>query len=280
MIQLKPTETEYIEAWHEGWQSGVRVQFPEMVIASDAVVKVFWEVPARWRQTGDQSWSHEWRGDDRYLLETRPRVAGFDAGKPIYDLITGMTVRADMAAVDGHLEMIMTLTNESERTFERVMCEGGCLQPGDGPFRLKHDDTRQRILSVIERSFISCDGRMISMAELPRTRFDCCAYQFDPAGYEQPIELVCEGMWGRSEVHVDAPTILGMVSIDRTKAYVIGYEHSVSGLHNGSERHCLHSRPEYGDIEPGQSVSRTGYILFGDDLESLADRLREMLRQL
>ena len=74
MIRLKPTETEYIEAWHEGWQSGVRVQFPEMVIASDAVVKVFWEVPVRWRQTGDQSWSHEWRGDDRYLLETRPRV--------------------------------------------------------------------------------------------------------------------------------------------------------------------------------------------------------------
>jgi len=69
----------------------------------------------------------------------------------------------------------------------------------------------------------------------------------------------------------------GAVSVDGDKALVIGYERSRSGSQNADDHHCLHSRPYFGDIAPGESVTRRGYVVFGDDIDKIAKDLKQRI---
>ena len=207
----------------------------------------------------------------------QPHVARDESGKPIYELITGMDCRAEIACGEHQVDLTVTLRNDGESVFPRVLCEGGCLRSPVESFHDTGKDFAGKARSAVARSHISVGGRMVPLSKLHRTGTICCAYQHDPQGYERQIERNCEGMWGRSHARIDAPAILGMISVDGSKAYVLGYQGSASGLANAGGNHCLHSRPEFGDLAPGQSVTRKGHLLFGDDIQVIAARLRHML---
>ena len=277
MIHIDPTRTEFVHIHHEAWNLQWTMQFPEMIVAGDAAIKFFQEIEANWRRIDNHAWAHEWRPDDRYVARMQPNVASDESGKPIYELITGMDCRAEIAGGEHQVDLTLTLKNDRERVFPRVLCDGGCLRAPTASFHETEKDFSDQACSAVARSHVSLGGRMVPLAKLHRTRTICCAYQHDPGGYERPIERRCEAMWGRSHARIDAPAILGMVSVDGSKAYVLGYQDSTSGLANAGANHCLHSRPEFGDLAPGQSVTRKGHILFGDDIQVIAARLRDML---
>jgi hypothetical protein len=76
---------------------------------------------------------------------------------------------------------------------------------------------------------------------------------------------------------IDYPAIVGAVSQDGSKYVVLGYQGADSASQNADGHHCLHSRPNFGDISPGKSVTRRGFILFGDDLTALFKDLQTRL---
>ena len=84
-------------------------------------------------------------------------------------------------------------------------------------------------------------------------------------------------MRGRGSDVIDGPAMVGMVSRDGQRAVAVCYEHASSAYQNADDHHCLHSHPAFGDIPPGSAVTRRGCVLFGDDLESLAEALRVRL---
>jgi hypothetical protein len=98
-------------------------------------------------------------------------------------------------------------------------------------------------------------------------------YQHDPDRYNPSHEW----FWGRCETAIDQPAIVGMQARDHQRSLVFGYEDADSALANADEHHCLHSRPVFGTLPPGQSVRRTGFILFGTDIHELARALHQRL---
>ena len=267
-IIVTPSDTEFVELTHPVWEMNWGIQFPEIVVASDAVAKHITPTEPDWVKRGPQTWCYELRFDEDYVARTRALVGRDERREPIYPLIAGVRIRAEIAGLEDRVHLSLTLTNESSQTLERVYSDGGCVHPLSDAF-CRHDP--------VGRAFVMCDGRMMSMAYLDRTRASCCAYWHDPAGYEQPVERSCEPMWGRSTARIDEPAILGMVSVDRSKAYALGYQCAGSALSNSSGHSCLHSRPRFGDLAPGQRVTRHGCVMFGSDLDSLADLVRSAL---
>lgn len=269
MISIQPTETECVIIRHREWDAHWQLQFPEMIIANDVVVKFMAPLNPAWRRDGEQEWSYEWRPDDIYLEAHRPSVPRDKSGQPLYPLRGGLLLRAAIAVErDQAVALKLTLSNETDQLLNDVMSDGGCFGARSPSFNA---------WDVVQRSYIWTDGRMVSMGALDRTKARLCAYQADPLGYERPIEKRCEDFWGRSTARIGEPAVLGAVSVDGAHAVAFGYEGSRSALANGKGKACLHSRPEFGAIAPGQSVTRRGCIFFGDDLEYLASQLRRRL---
>ncbi len=267
-IQIEPTETEHVRIRHRDWNCEWLLQFPEMVVANDAVAKHFAPLPQKWRQDGPQAWSYEWRPSPAYFKEFVPQVFKDKQGKPIYELIDGLVLHSAIVGGTDEVSLTLTLTNTSKEPMRQVLCDGGCFGARNPEFGG---------ISAVGRSFVWIDGKMVNLATLDRTVTTKCAYHSDPAGYERPIERHCEGFWGRSSARIGEPAILGAVSTGGDKAVVIGYQHAQSALANAKGNTCLHSRPEFHDIAPGRSVVRRGYVLFGNDVQKLAERLRQRL---
>ena len=184
-------------------------------------------------------------------------------GHPVYDIITGLALRARITVDQTAVCMSLDLTNQTSQAQNMVSCDGGCLRPLEDNQAFWGED-------YVSRSYVYCREQMMNMPDLHRTVPNLCAYWSDPSGYERPVEKKCEFFWGRSKDLRDSPAIVGVLSADGSKAVVIGYEASEGALAGPC---CLHSRPEFGNIPPGSTVTRKGYILFGDDIHALAAQL-------
>lgn len=266
-ISISPTRTEHVKIRHDDWDLQWEIQFPELITVNGAILKHFSAIEPNWQKDEHGSWWYEWQPDDAYVNEKRPTVYKDESGQPIYALVTGLELRAHIAPVASRVHLTLALRNQSPRTAHIVSCEGGCFRPASTNRAFYGRD-------YVERSYVRCSGQMVSMADLDRTMPHRCAYWFDPAGYDRPIESKCEDFWGRSKDRIDRPAVVGMVSGDAAKAVVLGYEGSESALGGKS---CLHSRPEFGQIPPGQTTIRKGYILFGRDIQVLANEVCELL---
>jgi len=56
----------------------------------------------------------------------------------------------------------------------------------------------------------------------------------------------------------------------------IAWDRCISLRQNSDERHrCMHSSPFYGEIRPGELVTRRGVILFSDTAQEVASRFRD-----
>src|SRR5262249_48720985 len=113
------------------------------------------------------------------------------------------------------------------------------------------------------------NGAMTSMARIPRTNPIRCMYVAEPA---QP-ERAFEWFWGQTNTAIETPALVGAVSRDGTKAVVLGYEQAVQAMPNSDDHHSLHSGPWYGELLPGKTATRRGWILFGNDIHELARTL-------
>jgi hypothetical protein len=94
---------------------------------------------------------------------------------------------------------------------------------------------------------------------------------------EVPGKEEASTFWGHTSVQPDEPAIIGAVSRDGSKAVVMGYENAARAMQNADAHHCIHSAPFFGTLEPGDSVTRQGLILFGEDIHALAKELSERI---
>lgn len=264
VISIEPTETEYVNIIHSDWHLGWKIQFPEMISIADGVLKHFSTIRPEWQKTPKGGWFYQWRPDAAYAEQKQVIVYKKD-GEPIYQMLTGLALQAEITPAEGGVCLSLALSNKSDKTARMVSCEGGCFRPTNPEFSGK---------DYVARSYVRRNGRMMKLSELDRNLEQRCAFWHDPAGYERPIEKKCEDFWGRSKDRIDAPAIVGMVSADGSKAVALGYQGSQSAL---GGKLCLHSRPEFGDIKPGATVVRKGFIVFGDKVESLAEQVRRLL---
>lgn len=259
MIVLRPTETRFVEIRHEGWGLDWAIQFPEGIFSQRGCSMTWEAIRPDWRPCGDNAWGYAWRTTDEYVRGVCSRHAeGF---------VVGLALQAEIAGGDEEVRLSLTLTNESTEPFEDVRCDGGCLQARSDAFRDADEVARSHVLT---------GGRMVSAAGLDRSIPIRSCYR---AASDVHLSGEAEDFWGRSDARVDEPVLVGAVSRDAGWALVLGYEHATRGLQNADEHHhCLHSCPCFGTLAPGQSVTRRGFILFGEDIQTLADALRERLR--
>lgn len=256
MIEIKPTDTRFVDIHHGEWGLDWAIQFPE-AITSLRGFSMSWEpIHPDWERRGDNAWGYEWRTTDEY-------IGGFRTEG--YNFVLGLALKAHIAAGDREVCLSLTITNETDEPFEGVRSDGGCFQARSDIFR---DDEE------VARSHALVGGRMTSMSALHRTLPIRTCYR---AANDRETPIGSLDFWGDSNALIDVPAVIGAVSSDGSRAVAIGYENATRALQNADDHHCLHSYPLFGTIAPGESVTRQGYILFGDDLQALADALGKRL---
>jgi len=258
MIKIKPTDTRFVDIHHGDWKLDWAIQFPE-AISSLRGFSMSWEpIHPDWERRGDNAWGYEWRTTEEYIQGVRTVCPpGF---------VVGLALDAEIAGGDGEVSLSLTITNETDEPFEEVRSDGGCFQARSDTFR---DDEE------VARSHVVVDGRMTTMSKIHRSLPIRTCYR---AANDRETPIGAPDFWGESNALIDVPAILGAVSADGSHAVVMGYENATRALQNADEgHHCLHSYPLFGTIGPGESATRRGYILFGEDVQSLADALRPRL---
>lgn len=272
VIRIQPTKTRFVDIHHLDWDLMWSIQFPEVITSMNGVTMMWQKICPRWTRTGDNAWAYEWQTTPEYIEEQLAYRQTDPSGKVIrHNFITGLVLRAALSGLEDSVELTLTLANYSSAKFYDVASDGGCLQAKSSDF-IDQDEVR--------RSYIVVKGKPENMGDLHRTVDIRTAYHADLRDYEKEWVNRTAWFWGRSNTAIDRPAILGAVSHDRSRAIALGYECATSALQNADGHHCLHSRPHFGDIEPGQSVTRHGCILFGSDFPALAKRLGDQLNRL
>ncbi|HIJ73129.1 MAG TPA: hypothetical protein HPP83_03410 [Candidatus Hydrogenedentes bacterium] len=272
MITIQPTETRYVRITHANWNCHWNFQFPESIAFADGWAMDYQPIYPNWQRLGPESWCYEWRTEEAYVREqeryTRHEPTERRARKAF---IVGLSVRAQLDVSDERsVALTLILTNESSRPFERVVCDGGCLQAKTEAFAGRDE---------VSRTYIMVGGAMVSMATLDRTVPMRCMYVCDPVEYERPPLDEGEWFWGRSSAAPDSPVVVGMESVDGARAVALVYTDATSGSANADEHHCIHSRPCFGDIPPGASITRRGLLVFGSSVQVVVPSRSENARQ-
>jgi hypothetical protein len=268
-IQLQPSDKRFVNIHHTDWDLRWDIQFPEVILSRNGVTMMWQKISPHWIKTGENAWAYEWETTPEYIKEQLGHRQKDNSGNIIiHNFIIGLSLRAEIKGFEDRIEMILTITNKSSAKFYDVISDGGCFQARNSDFK-NHDE--------VKRSYILVKGKLKSMGELHRTKDIRTAYHSDITNYQKEWINTAEWFWGRSNISIDYPAILGAVSSDGSKAVLIGYENSASAFQNADSHHCIHSRPSFSDIAPGTSVTRKGYILFGNELTVLAKKLHSIL---
>jgi hypothetical protein len=164
----------------------------------------------------------------------------------------------------------LVVENRRKEKLTNLLCDGGCFQALDPRFTGEGE---------VSRSYVRCAGTMIPVHSLGRSVPERSRYCTDKAQYRLPALEEGRWFWGTCERTVDRPVIMGMASISREYAVVIGYRQGCTGTANADMHHCLHSTPHCDGLEPGDAATFSGLILFGSNVESLGDVLQSRLQE-
>ncbi|MCD6415197.1 MAG: hypothetical protein J7M08_00685 [Planctomycetes bacterium] len=269
MIGINPSETRNVSILHPDWDMKWTIQLPEAVTSMNGRVMTWPSVYPDWVQTGENAWSYEWRTTPEYIAERMAHPTKDNAGNTIRpNYVIGLALKAEIKALEDGIALALTMTNESTGAFYDVRSEGGCFRAESPAFQDQDE---------VKRSYLMVDGAPKSMADLHRTIPIRSIYHADLSDYEKDWVNTTEWFWGRSDATIDCPVIVGAVSADGLRALAFGYEGSTSGSQNADGRHCLHSQPVFGDMPPGASVTRRGYIRFGSEIGEAMNNVKSKL---
>jgi hypothetical protein len=271
MITVKPTETRFVDLRHEAWGLDWAIQLPEAARCSSGSILTWPALHPEWKKITSNSWHYEWRTTPEYVRSQEDFGHKDDKGNVIAcDFVLGMALRSEIESRESEVALRLSFTNESDRCFDTVSSEGGCLQARNEEFAGEGE---------VERCFVLGDGRAVCMKDLHRTRPIRCRYCTDPADIETARNSSYEWFWGWSSEVLSSPVCVGMASRDGSRAIAFGYEDSRAASQNADNHHCLHSHPFFGEIAPGETTTRRGLILFGEDLEPLLINLNARLQE-
>ena len=248
---------------HLDWDCRWVFQFPECIASDRAWYMDCQPFPVRWRSDG-ASLSYTWRADAAWLAARREKQAADSAGPFAHKRYeAGLAVQAVLTPGAHRVGLRLEITNESEAPVDGVECDGGCFQAHSEAFSGTGETAR---------TFLCVGGQFIPLSELPRTVNERCLYVADPVLYDRPPYDEGAWFWGRSNARPDVPCVMGMASVDARRAVAVVFEQAYAGSANADGHHCLHSRPRFGTILPGETVTRSGAILFGPGLEDVFSR--------
>lgn len=266
LITLDPTASRFIYILHEDWNLMWSIQFPEIVSASKGLIMDWPRTRVNWKQFGKNEWGYDW--------EPSQEIVKWQFGKSAKDgeenenlrFPRGIVVTTRVLAKSNEVDLTLKITNKTQNMVRGLSSDGCCLQANSDLFTDKNE---------VARSYVMRNGEMISMDKLHRSVSIRTTY------YTSTDDIPEKGssFWGKSTSIVDSPTIVGAVSNDRSHAIVLGFEKSISASQNSNQNHhCLHSRPFLGDLTGKKSKTVKGYILFGNDIQTLGEQLKNKLK--
>jgi hypothetical protein len=257
-VRLTPTEDHRVFIRHERYAADWQIRFPEHVTSQEGTFMTSAKPRMEWRNVEDGVVSSNWSPSEEYS-----RLAFEQMGRRL-PMIQGMSISPAMRVGADRIDLTLQLKNISTRTFHSVWSEGGCLQ----------HRTQRFFDPDYDRSYILTGSGLTALNRTNRSIPIRCLYFFEPAWFETANIKAFEYFWGRSNTRPAAAFIVSQASRGRG-AIGIAWDQSFSLRQNSDEHHrCMHSSPFYGEMRPGQVVTRRGVILFGDTAEDVAKRFK------
>ena len=258
-IRLKPFDDHRVLIFHDGLQAEWQLRLPEVVAAREGTFLSFPRTRMIWRVDAEGRWGYDWQTTDEYAAWAYQQI-----GKRLH-MIVGMEISPRMKVRPGRIDLTLRLRNVSGGSFHDVTADGGCLQHHTERF---FDDDHSRTFMLTGQGVTSLD-------RTDRTNPVGAKYFFDPAWFDEPATRAYEFFWGRSNTRPAAPWIASRANTG-SGAIGIAWEQCIGLRQNSNPSHrCMHSSPWFGDMQPGQAVTRRGVILFGATIEELAKRFQE-----
>jgi hypothetical protein len=200
----------------------------------------------------------DWQASDDYL------AAANDETKGRLHFIPGIAISHRVKIGVDRIDLSLHLKNISDRAFHDVWSDGGCLSHRTERF---YDPRYERsyILTATGLTALNLTHRSVPIRSM---------YVFHPAWYEDPQIKAYEYFWGRSDTRPTGTLVLSQ-AVDGRGAIGVAWDYSYSVRQNSDERHrCMHSSPYFGEIQPGQTVTRRGVIWFGDNVQTIERKYR------
>lgn len=267
-ISLAHSHARYIDVTHLDWNLSWKMQLPEVIICKAGIIQYWQALTPDWTRTHAGGFHYLWESDEAYAKSQLEKHPSDSIREPAY--ITGVEVDALIEPTADGFETRLKLTNNSSSVLEELYCEGGCFQArGNEPFT--GDDSTEASMR-----YAMINGILVPMDQLHRSKEVRCRYYSTDESAEKNRHF---DFWGNSNNRIDEPAVIGARSKDGAKAVVFAYEQSNSIWQNSDDsHHCLHSSMELGDLEVGQTVTRKGFFIFGNDLEKCHKTLLSRIR--
>jgi hypothetical protein len=258
-IRLQPFEDHRVLIFHDGLAAEWQIRMPEVVAASEGTFLTSPRTRMIWSKDSQGRWGYDWQTTEEYAASAYKQIGGR------LTMIVGMEISPRMKVTPDRIDLTLRLRNVSARAFHNVTADGGCLQHRTERF---FDDAHNRTFILTEQGVTSLD-------RLDRTIPIRTKYFFDARWFEDPATRAMEYFWGRSNTRPAAPWIASRAATG-SGAIGIAWEHCIGVRQNSDPSHrCMHSSPCFGDMQPGEAITRRGIILFGATVEELAERFQE-----
>jgi hypothetical protein len=272
VIQLRPSATRYVAIVHDEWNATWNFQIPESIACTEGWILDYQPLAVDWQTnrtpSGETALEFSWTSTDDYIRYQADLAAadttGTLGGK---SFISGVQLDVHLTTEPDAITIRLRLTNRSGRRLTRVTCDGGCFQARSSQFAGPAET---------ERTHMLCGGSFAPLAGLHRTVADRALYLADPADYDRPPLDEGEWFWGRSTAIPDSPVTLAMQATGSDRFAVFAYDRAAGGSANSDDHHCIHSRPDFGVLDPGESRERVGAIAFASSLQTGLARVRAL----
>jgi hypothetical protein len=257
--RLQPYEDHRVLIFHDGYEAEWQLRFPEVVAAREGTFLSSPRTRMIWQTYADGSRGYDWQTNEQYAAAAYQQI-----GKRV-PMIVGMEVSPRMRVSADRIDLTLKLKNISAQTFHDVTADGGCLQHHTE--RFFDNDHR--------RTYMLADSGVIPLDQADRSLAIRSKYFFNPAWYEERATRAYEDFWGRSQTRPKAPWIVSKAATG-PGAIGIAWEQCFALRQSSDAGHrCMHSSPYFGDLKPGESMTRLGVIVFGDTIDEVIGRLQK-----
>ena len=235
-------------------------RIPEGLGCAEGVFKSHAAPIVEWQESDDGAclW-HEWETDDYHYKELAAdelmRTLGLVP-------LQGIRYRVEIRACDYGLALSLSVTNISEQTFHNVT-GNPCLGHPSADF----ED------GGLERTFIMTGAGLTALKHTDRGSGDPIRTHYHVNGAE-PVVFYGPPFWGEAGSTTATSGSILRTSRDGRWTIGTGWETTSEIFQNEDSHHCIHSVPALGDIQPGETKTARGHIVF---LEGTAEEGFNML---
>jgi len=257
-IRVTPTEDHRVFLFHDGYQAEWQIRFPEVVSAREGTFVTSTRPRMKWREYEGGMLGTDWRPDETYSREAYEKM-----GRRL-TMIQGMEISPRIKTGSDRIDLLLHVKNVSNSPFHSVSADGGCLQ----------HRTERFFDTDLSKTYLLTKAGLTPLSQTDRSIAIRAKYYFNRAWFEMNDVKAYEFFWGRSETEPAGALIVSEAK-PGPGAIGIAWDACIGVRQNSDPSHrCMHSSPYFGHIQPGQSVTRRGVILFGETARRIEARFR------